>query len=80
MVLREMTHPCTCEAARNAGVWRHPAAETDRVVDTAAPPAAGAGGSRVGGQAAAVQRLTAHFYDLAATLRFESGEDCRGSL
>ncbi|MCG8919449.1 hypothetical protein L6E12_27100 [Actinokineospora sp. PR83] len=29
---REMTHPCTCQAARDAGVWRHPAAEAERVV------------------------------------------------
>ncbi len=33
---REMTHPCTCQAARDAGVWRHPAAEADRVVGQAA--------------------------------------------
>ncbi|GLZ43499.1 hypothetical protein Acsp05_71230 [Actinokineospora sp. NBRC 105648] len=32
MVLRNVTHPCTCQAARDAGVWRHPAAERDRVI------------------------------------------------
>lgn len=54
MELREMTHPCTCEAARAAGVWRHPAAEADRVID-AEGRAAGGGPRGRAGQAAAAQ-------------------------
>ncbi|MGX7824524.1 hypothetical protein ACTG9Q_05490 [Actinokineospora sp. 24-640] len=34
--LREATHPCTCAAARAAGLWRHPAAERHHVVDAPA--------------------------------------------
>lgn len=30
---REVSHPCTCEAARAAGIWRHPAAERGHVFD-----------------------------------------------
>lgn len=36
VVRRELTHPCTCQAARDAGLWRHPAAESGRVVGQAA--------------------------------------------
>ena len=55
LMLREMTHPCTCEAARAAGLWRAPAAEADKVVDVDAEynEAPGRGGQA----AAAAHRL-----------------------
>lgn len=78
LVLREMTHPCTCQAARDAGTWRHPAAEADRVIDTHdhAPVDSPAGAARGGGQAAAVQRLQpglAAFLAAASPLRPSPG-------
>lgn len=58
--MREVSHPCTCAAARAAGTWRHPAAEQNLVVDVpdhqaatnAAPPP-----TRAHGHADAAQEL-----------------------